>query len=125
MFGPGADRADRPERVVWEICEDILGRTRSVRIDHGGVRGRAGQIETYDAYEGEIAVRWEEPGIALARGSGVFQLTFPEATVRTEARGILRSDASTWHLELELEVFDGDQRIAERRWERSVPRDLQ
>ena len=125
VFGPGADRAERPERVVWEIREDILGRTRSVRIDHGGVRGRAGEIETYDAYEGEIAVRWDEPGIAHARGSGIFQLTFPEATVRTEARGILRSDASTWHVELELEVFDGDRRIAERRWARSVPRDLQ
>lgn len=124
-FAPGAERADRPDRVVWEIRDDVLGRTRSVRIDHGGVRGRTGPVETLDAYEGEIVVRWDEPGIAQARASGTFQLGFPEATVRTESRGTLRSDASTWYLELELEVFEGDGRIAERRWERTLPRDLQ
>ena len=31
----------------------------------------------------------------------------------------------TWHLEIELEVYDGDERIAERRWERTTARDLQ
>ena len=53
------------------------------------------------------------------------ELTWPEATVRSESRTLLRSDPEEWHLEIELEVFDGDERIARRRWERTIPRDLQ
>ena len=45
--------------------------------------------------------------------------------MRTESRATLRSDPETWHLAIELEVYDGDERIAERRWERTTPRDLQ
>jgi hypothetical protein len=124
-FGPGADRADVPDRVVWEIREDLLRRTRSVRIDHGGALGKHGDIETIDAYEGEITVRSHEPGVAHARASGTFELRFPEATVRTSSRTLLTSEADTWRVDLELDVFDDGKPIAHRRWERVVPRDLQ
>jgi hypothetical protein len=123
-FAPGAAKADRPERVTWEIREDLLEHTRSVRIDHGGP-GKHGDIHTSERYEGEITVRSHEPGVAFARGSSAFELTFPEATVRAESRGTLSSDADTWRVELELDVLDQGTSIAHRRWERVFPRNLQ
>jgi uncharacterized protein len=124
-FEPGAAEGKGVDRVRWEIHEDVLRRERAVEIDHGGVRGRVGDTETSDRYHGEIRVRWEEPGACTARAGAELELAWPEATVRAESRTILRSDPKAWHLEIELEVYEGEQRIAERRWERTVPRDLQ
>ncbi|HZB01479.1 MAG TPA: CocE/NonD family hydrolase [Actinomycetota bacterium] len=125
VFAPGAAEGKGVDRVRWEIHEDVLARERSVEIDHGGVRGRVGVTETSDRYHGEIRVRWPEPGHCTATAGAELELAWPEATVRAESRTILRSDPETWHLEIDLDVFDGDERIAQRRWERTLPRDLQ
>ena len=124
-FAPGESEGRRPERVRWEIHEDVVGRERAVEIDHGGVRGVVGATETYDRYHGEIRVRWPEPGHCTATAGAELELVWPEATVRSESRTVLRSDPETWHLTVELDVYEGQQRIVERRWERRTPRDLQ
>jgi uncharacterized protein len=124
-FAPGAAEGKASDRVRWEIHEDVLARERAVEIDHGGVRGRVGITETTDRYHGEIRVRWDDPGHCTATAGAELELAWPEATVRAESRTVLRSDPETWHLEIELEVYDGDELIAERRWERTTPRDLQ
>jgi hypothetical protein len=46
-------------------------------------------------------------------------------TVRTESRGSLRTDRETWRLELELDVYEDGELIAQRRWDREIPRHLQ
>lgn len=124
-FVPGVDRGSLPERVRWEVHEDVLARERAVEIDHGGVRGRSGDAEASDAYRGEIRVRTHDPGHCSASALVDLRLAWPGAEVRTEARTVLRSDPRTWHLSIELDVYDGDVRFAERRWERRVPRHLQ
>jgi uncharacterized protein len=124
-FAPGAPLGRSPGRVRWEIHEDVLARERAVEIDHGGVRGRVGMTETSDRYHGEIRVRWDEPGHCTATAGAELELGWPEGVARVESRTELRSDPERWHLTIELEVFDGDERIVERRWERTLPRDLQ
>jgi hypothetical protein len=125
-FAPGATERKGIERVRWEIHEDVLARERAVVIDHGGVRGRVGdRAETSDRYHGEIRVRWGDPGHCTATAGAELALGWPEATVRAESRTELRSDPETWHLTIELDVYEGDERIAARRWERTLPRDLQ
>ena len=124
-FEPGDEHASTPERVEWSHEHDILRRTHVVRIDHGGVRGREGDVEILDAYRGEVGVERDTPGTAWAKGSVTFEMGFAESTVRTESRGELRSDRDTWFLTMELDVDEDGERIAERRWTRTVPRDLQ
>jgi hypothetical protein len=102
-----------------------LARERAVAIDHGGVRGLNGLAESSDRYWGEIAVRSHEPGNCRATAGASLELGWGDISVRNESRATLRSDPETWHLTIELEVFEGDERIAERRWERTTPRDLQ
>jgi hypothetical protein len=95
-------------------------------IDHGGVRGQGAKgVKIMDAYGGEVGVRGREPGTAWARGGTTYELAWPEVTVRTESRGTLRTDADTWYVELELDVFENGEQIEHRRWERTAPRHLQ
>jgi predicted acyl esterase len=125
-FAPGEQSPHRPDRVLWEVRDDVIAEERRVVIDHGGVRGQgANGVEILDGYGGEVGVRGGEPGIAWARGGTTYELGWPEVTVRTESRGSLRTDAGTWYLELELEVFENGVPIAHRRWERSALRHLQ
>jgi uncharacterized protein len=124
VFAPGEPSPHRPERVTWTVEDDVLARERRVRIRHGGVRGQAGDIDILDSYGGEIGVSTVDPGRAWASGATSFELAFPEVTVRTASRGTLRTDDGLWHLTLELDVFEGDTLLAQRRWERTVPRDL-
>jgi hypothetical protein len=125
VFDRGAPEGSRPERVEWSVREDVLRRERSVEIDHGGERGLAGVADSRDRYRGRIGVRWDEPGRCEATGEAWLELGWPEAKVRAASRCTLRSDDTTWSLAIEFEVFDGEERIAERRWERTVARDLQ
>jgi hypothetical protein len=113
--------------VLWEVHDDVLARERRVVIDHGGVRGQGagGSVDIMDAYGGEVGVRGLEPGTAWASGGTTCELAWPEVTVRTESRGTLRTHAGIWYLELELDVFENDERIGHRRWERTAPRHLQ
>ena len=124
-FVPGAADASLPDRVRWEIREDVLARERAVAIDHGGVRGRNGLAESSDRYWGEITAGSLDPGNSRADAGASLALTWEEASVRTESRATLRSDPENWHLSIELEVYDGEELIAERHWERTTPRDLQ
>jgi predicted acyl esterase len=125
IFEPGAAEASLPERVRWEIREDVLARERAVVIDHGGVRGLNGLAESSDRYWGEIGVRSHEPGHCIATAGASLELGWDEISIRNESRATLRSDPETWHLTIELDVFEGDERIAERHWEKTTARDLQ
>ncbi len=104
----------------------MLARERAVEIDHGGVRGRVGLAETADRYWGEIRRAVRRPrALHRRRPARRSSWSGPKRRSATESRATLRSDPETWHLTIELEVYDGDERIAERRWERTTPRDLQ
>ncbi|MGZ4133353.1 MAG: CocE/NonD family hydrolase C-terminal non-catalytic domain-containing protein, partial [Actinomycetota bacterium] len=123
VFEEGEARAHRPGHVAWEVRDDVIARTRAVSIDHGGDRAVSGGMR--DAYKGEIAVRRDDPADTRASGEVMFALTWPEADVRTESRGTLRTDRDAWHLELELDVYEGGETLRRRRWERHVARYLQ
>jgi predicted acyl esterase len=125
-FASGEPAPHRPERVTWEVRDDVITGERRVAIEHGGVRGTSKDgIGVFDAYEGEVGVRPDEPGVAWARGGTIYELSWPEVTARTESRGTLRTDRDAWYLDLELDVYEDGEAIARRRWERRVPRHLQ
>jgi hypothetical protein len=125
-FAPGDGSPHQPGHVVWEVRDDVVAETRRVMIDHGGVRGGSGdEVAIEDTYRGEVGVHGADPAQAWATGGVTFNLTWPEARVGTASRGTLRTDAHAWFLELELEVTEDGQVVAERRWERQIPRHLQ
>jgi hypothetical protein len=94
-------------------------------IEHGYEERTEDGTEIASAGGGRIWVSTVDPGRAGAEGRARFELTWPEAAVRTEAVGSLRTDAGTYHLELELTVHEAGEEIAKRRWERLIRRHLQ
>jgi hypothetical protein len=126
VFAPGDPAPHRPDTVSWTIVDDVAGGERRVRIAHGGVRGQsAGGADITDTYGGEVGLRVGDPGNAWARGATTFEVAWPEATVRTASRLEVRSDPGTWRLTIDLEVFEGEERIAARHWQKTVARHLQ
>jgi uncharacterized protein len=126
VFAPGDDSAHRPDRVLWEVRDEVVSGERRVVIDHGGVRGQATTgASILDSYAGEVGVRSTDPGNAWATGGVSFEVTWPEVTVLTRSRGTLRTDPDTWRLELEVKVYENGELVHEDQWERTLPRHLQ
>jgi len=114
--------------VVWRVEHDVLGRERRAVISHGAsYDGEAGS-RVDERYDGEVGVSTDDPGVAWARATSRYRIAWPESTVATEARLDLRSDASAYHVAIDVvaeeEGAGGIGRI-ERRFERTIPRRLQ
>jgi hypothetical protein len=72
-----------------------------------------------------VSVSTVDPGAAAAHAVARYEIAWPEATCAVEARMKFRSDADRYHIEIELDVADGDESFARRRWTRDIPRNLQ
>jgi hypothetical protein len=111
--------------VMWRIEHDVLGReTRAVTAygwDYGGELG----ADVREHYEGSVGVSTDDPGRAWARGTARYEIRWPEASVSAEARLDLRSDARTYVVVVDVLVAEEGGERRERRFERSIPRDLQ
>jgi hypothetical protein len=79
----------------------------------------------HEHYAGTLDVSTEDPGDAGAVGLGSFDIRWGDLHVKTEARLTLRSDASTYHLKMELDALEDGRPKWSRTWERSIPRKLQ
>jgi hypothetical protein len=103
----------------------MRGRTRAV-IDHGGEPYEAAPGTTvHEHYGGEIGVSTTDPGDASAEGVGRFDIRWDDVQVRSESRIRMRSDARSYHVEIDLDLHEGDELRWQRRWKRSIPRHLQ
>ena len=112
--------------VVWRFEHDVMGReTRAVTGSGSSYEGEFG-AQIGESYEGSVGVSTDDPAIAWARGRAVYRVAWPEATVRAEARLDLRSDASAYHVVVDLVAEEPDGTVRhEKRYERTIPRQLQ
>jgi len=76
-------------------------------------------------YEGRVTVSTDDPGNARAESRSAFTIEWPQATVASEARQVIRSDSEAYHLTVELDVTEDGEPRWSRRWERRIPRVLQ
>jgi uncharacterized protein len=109
---------------VWRLEQDVIAGERRLVFDHGAEAGLeigGGLTERYDATAG---VSTEDSGRAFNRARARYTLRWPEVTAEAESRAVLTSDAKSFHLALELEVFENGSTQWTRRWERTYPRRL-
>jgi hypothetical protein len=119
------DEGEQPP-VVRRIERDP-GETRVV-TSYGSVYGAPFGARIEEHYDGEVGVSTRDPGDAWARATSRYRIAWPEAAVATEARLDLRSDASSYHVTVEVVAEEeGDSGIGriEHRLERTIPRRLQ
>ena len=78
-----------------------------------------------ERYEGRVGVSANDPGRAFAEGEAEYEIRYPEATVRAFARVRVESDRDEYRVAIDLVSHDGDEQRHRRRWDRTIPRDLQ
>jgi hypothetical protein len=124
---PTATRGrERPDAIDWKIAHDVLERRTTITCGSWGTSAAQDDIpETFERYGGVVSVSTTDPGDARADARSVIRIAYPEATVETEARYSVVSDATTYHVEIELDVRENEEHKWSRRWERSIPRWLQ
>jgi hypothetical protein len=119
------DGVEQPP-VVREIDRDA-DETR-VRTSYGYRYDAPYGARIEELYDGLVGVLRDEPGQAWAEGRARYEIAWPEATVRTEARLRLGSTPSEYRLVVEVVAGEdgaGGIGTIERRFERTIPRRLQ
>lgn len=110
----------------WRIEEDVVGCERRAVAGYGGDHPAEGDVPSFlDRYGGAVGVSIDDPGRAWAEGEGAFEIRYPEATVNSAATVRIDSDRDTYHVRIELVVGEVGQEPWRRRWDRTIPRDLQ
>jgi predicted acyl esterase len=119
------DATTTHEPTMWRVEHDVLdGVTRCV-ISHGTAYDAACGARVREHYDGDIDTARDDPAIAHARATARFEIAWPEAEVASEARLRVRSDVESYDVEVELDVDDGGETVARRRWHELIPRHLQ
>ncbi len=116
----------RPAASRREVTRDLASGAVRMEIedDFGAARIRAHGLEAGSRC---IEVYRIDPGDPLsARADIHWTQTLGRADwqVRTESRSCQWADREQFHIEAELEAFEGDTRVFHKTWSRSVPRDL-
>ncbi len=112
--------------VVWRIEHDVLNReTRAVAQSSGTTEAEGVRPRFHELYGGTVAVSMRDPAVASADSRASLTIEWPEAMVTSEVHQVVRSDAETYHLTIELEVSENGTRRWSRRWDRRIPRRLQ
>ncbi len=113
------------EPVTWTIEHDVIARETRAVVAHGSSYPAECGAEVRERYSGTASVSTDDPGDAEVAATARFEITWPEAAVTSEARLRLRSDAATYHVDIELDTTDGDDPVRSRRWSTDISRDLQ
>jgi uncharacterized protein len=119
-------RGDSAHSVEWRIEHEVLGReTRAIARSAGTTQADGDRPWMRERYGGLVAASTADPGTARAESAAEFVIEWPEATVGSKVRHTVTSDASSYHLVIELDVTEGDEPRWSRRWDRTIPRRLQ
>jgi predicted acyl esterase len=124
--GESGDAASNPDGdesdVRWWTERDVLGRTTACAVDHG---------TAYDVELGRVVERYAgrvevdtDTFAQRATASADFTLRWPVATARARADLRWSADATDFQVTLTVATWRDGEPFADRRWERTIPRDL-
>ena len=114
------------DTVVWRIEHGVLDReTRAIAQSSGTTEAEGEGPRFHELYGGTVAVSTHDPAVASAESRSSLTIEWPEATVNSDVRQVVRSDATAYHLTIELDVSENGRARWSRRWERRIPRRLQ
>jgi hypothetical protein len=108
--------------VTWTVERDVLRRRTTCRVDHGSSYDEDG-VHCSERYRGSVWVdtmTWEQH---LDASAG-YTLVWPEVTVSSDVRMTVAATERSWEVDLALDCRAGEELVASRRWQRSIPRDL-
>lgn len=115
-----ADHDEPNPAPLWRYEHDVLAREMRAVTRYGSVS------DAYeDDYRGVVTVSIPDPSVGTANATARVTIRWPDVTVVSEARLRFRSDATTYHVEVDLDVDEDGHPFARRTWNESIPRHLQ
>ena len=135
VLTPFGESETAPPQRVEELRAEMKSRT----VEHDLATGETivrvindfgeQRILDHDLSTGEISrvthrIRGDDPLSARAETHWTETVSRGDWRVRCESRTMMWSDRDNFHIEASLEAFEGDERVFEREWTRSVRRDM-
>ena len=102
----------------------MLRRTTACVVEHGSRYGVAHDGSASEHYTGRVEVD-RRTFAQRAEAEVAFELSWPGTEVATTSRLDLRAGPDSYEVVVELTAVEDGAVVAERRWERTVPRRLQ
>ncbi len=126
---PAAGAADDGDQLVspdvptrWWIERDVLGRRTACADDHGSDYGVDGG-RVSERYTGRVSVS-TETFAQRAEASADFTVAWDEATVRARSELAVDVSETTFDVVVTLQTWRDGEPFVDRRWQRSIARDL-
>jgi putative CocE/NonD family hydrolase len=126
-LAPGVEREQLEPGVSRRVLErDVLTGTTTLRVQEDVGRYRMTKIGLEVGYwTGEaLSVRDDDPLSARTEMWRTTEYARPGWRVRTAARTVVTATRDHFLVQGELDAYDGDERVAEKRWDVRIPRDL-
>ena len=121
---PGVGGEGRADEPIWRITDDVIAGTVTVTIHDGGEDVLDDGRRLYAA-ETMTLTAWDaDPARALMDADVVYRWHEHDAFVEIRARSTQTSDATDFHLSVELDVTLDGKRLFRRSWSESIPRRL-
>jgi len=124
---PGLETVVEEQVPAFHIVEhDIVAGTYTMRFNQDGdnrVRNLPSGIEMWDRNRDEMTIRDGDPSSARTSCQRVYGLARGDWRVEIRTHSTMTADATDFHLSNTVEAFEGDDRVFERTWERTIPRD--
>jgi len=119
---PGYEDLEEPVSEI-SLRRDLgAGRVESTWDETGRFRLEDGLIHEYRGRD-TYAIVEGDPLSAAATSTWELASRRGDWQARVEAKSRLTSDESGFHVTCSLDAYDGDQRVASREWEATIPRD--
>jgi uncharacterized protein len=112
--------------VKWSVAREQLAHaTRAEAGSAGDYPARDDVTAFAERYDGVVRVSLDDPGTASTWSEGWFELRFPEAACTSHAEMTVESDRDAYRVGIDLVVSEDGVERWRRRWDRTIPRDLQ
>ncbi len=108
--------------LTWSVGHDVLSRVTHVATRYGGTYDVRHGGRMTDHYEGLATMPLTDPMLASASGTVRFAIVWPEVSVTVESRLRVDSNADEYRVDIELDAYESDELVAERRWSHRFPR---
>jgi putative CocE/NonD family hydrolase len=121
-FTPGAPHsAESPDDVLWSVSRDVLRRTTTCSVRHGGSYDVPHDGRATEEYEGSVSV---DRTTFAQHASAVctYTLTWPGVEVRVRATMEVEVEANHYDVAIDATAHEGATLVATRSWRESLPR---
>jgi uncharacterized protein len=117
-----ATDGNHAEEVTWRVERDVLGHRTECVVDHGSEYDVEGGT-VVEHYAGRVWVDTESFAQG-AESSADFTVRWPEGTARARAELTWAAGRQAYDVVLTVETWRDGEPFAQRRWEKTIERDL-